>query len=440
MYRLKDIQKKLAHVVGWRKPYDTRFTIIEELTETESGLYFQGAHPLMTLENMFSIMPDTYGAQFRDYSEFQDYKTGDVVTHLKNSDGSFRYWQAIAPSTGMNPPSSPEAWRETTPLSLFLQELTDDGIAKAIQTFAREKQLEKETRAIMERKAFFDGAGRIQATVQNRHKIVGFEIVPLRAMGVTSTFEKIGLQMTGATGRIRLYLFHSSQPEPVRVFNLDFTAKNGGFQWFPIDDCHLPYIADGNDAGGAWYLCYNQDELPMGMEAINVSKDWSREPCGTCNTGNIEVWRTLTKYMQVSPFMVDVPEGFLEYPVLWDVSRMMYTNTANYGLNCSVSIGCDLTDFIVSQRHIFQTAIQLQVAAIGLRMLAMNPSVRVNRNQSNVTRMDILYEIDGNTNAPRPGGLGYELREAYKAIQLDTQGLDRACLGCNNRGVKYRTV
>ena len=70
----------------------------------------------------------------------------------------------------------------------------------------------------------------------------------------------------------------------------------------------------------------------------------------------------------------------------------------------------------------------------------MNPNVRVNRYQSNATRTDILYELDGNTSGVRPGGLGYQLKKAYEALKLDTQGLDRVCLSCNNRGVRYKAV
>jgi hypothetical protein len=72
--------------------------------------------------------------------------------------------------------------------------------------------------------------------------------------------------------------------------------------------------------------------------------------------------------------------------------------------------------------------------------MAMNPDVRVNRNQSNASKMDILYELDGNTNSQRPNGLGYELKKAYEALSLDTSGIDRICLTCNNGGVKYRTI
>lgn len=440
MIRINEICEALKNVCGWEQSYDPAKAIDDNLTQTESGLYFQGAHPLLTLDNMEAIMPDDWGIQYPVWDALTQWKQNKVVQYGNDTNGNKLFWKAKADNVGEEPTEDSLFWSKYNILSDFLERMTRNGIATAIQTFTQIKQLDKETRNLLERRTFFDGAGRIRATLQNNHKLVGFEIVPVRAMGVTAKIEKIGLQMTGGTGVVRMYLFHSSQIDPIKTFDLNFTVTNGGFQWFPLNDCYLPYISDKNNAGGAWFLCYNQDELPAGMEAINVSKDWSREPCGTCNMGSVEVWRELTKYLQVTPFMYNAPETFAEYPELWDIAYTMYTRTQNYGLNCEITIGCDLTDFIISQRQIFQTVIQRQVAAIALRTLAMNPNVRVNRNQSNATRMDILYELDGNTSGVRPGGLGYDLKKSYEALQIDTQGLDRICLACYNRGVRYRTV
>jgi hypothetical protein len=441
MYRIKEIQDALLHVCGWEQSYNPKEAIDSDLTRSESGLMFQGAHPLLTLDTMRAIMPDDWGYQYPEWNSRETYSAGTIVQHDLNGNDDELYWESIRDNnTNEIPGESVLFWKPYNILSDFLERVTRNGIATAIQTFTQIKQLDKETRNLLERRTFFDGAGRIRATLQNTHKLVGFEIVPVRALGVTAKIEKIGLQMTGGTGIVKMYLFHSSQIDPIKTFDLDFQVKNGGFQWFTLEDCFLPYISKDNNSGGSWFLCYNQDELPQGMEAINVSKDWSREPCGTCNIGSVEVWRELTKYLQVTPFMYNAPETFAEYPELWDIAYTMYTNTQNYGLNCEITVGCDLTDFIISQRQIFQDVIQKQVAVIALRALAMNPNVRVNRYQSNATRTDILYELDGNTSGVRPGGLGYQLKKAYEALKLDTQGLDRVCLSCNNRGVRYKAV
>lgn len=330
-------------------------------------------------------------------------------------------------------------WEPYNYLSDYLRRLTKNSILTAVNTFLQNKELARETKSLVERRTFFDGAARLKATVDNRHRIVGMEIVPVRAMGVTAKIERIGLQMTGGTGDITVYLFHSSQVEPVKTAVLHYTNTAGCFQWFTLTDFYLPYIGKDTDAGGAWFLCYCQDNLPEGMEALSVAKDWSAEPCQTCLGGSIEGWKQLTKYLQVSPFAVKAPEGWAEQPEMFDIGRLAYTNTCNYGINAEITIGCDLTDFIIEQRAMFASVIQKQVAVNALRTLAMNPDVRVNRHQVNVTRDQILYEVDGNPQG-RTSGLAAELATAYRALALDTQRLDRVCLCENNHGVKYRTV
>lgn len=138
--------------------------------------------------------------------------------------------------------------------------------------------------------------------------------------------------------------------------------------------------------------------------------------------------------------MVSSPSYFEQSPELWSLENNMYTSMQNYGLNVEISIGCDLTDFIISQRSLFQNLIQQEVAAVALRTIALNPDVNVNRNQVNASREDILYELDGNTSGVKPGGLGYRIEQTIKSLRLDTQKIDRVCLSCNNGGVKFKTI
>lgn len=440
MIRLQEIQAALLPVVGWQQDYNPSNQIDEDLLTSESGLTFQGAHPLVTLQNVRSIMPDDYMFQYPEWEALKAYPVNTVVRYTDDEDVQ-KLYISTERTTGRDPnPTESYKWREYNMVSAFIRNLTLQGINTAIQQFMMDKQLNKETQSLLERRTFFDGAARLQATIDPTGKLCGFEIIPVRAMGVTTKIERIGLQMIGGTGTVRLYLFHSSQVDPIKVIELEYTNTKGGFQWFrPNEDIYLPYISDNTDSGGAWFLFYNQNELPVGMQALNVSKDWSVEPCQTCLGGSIESWRQITKYLQVSPFGVHAPSTFEEYPEMFDIAEVNYTNTMNYGLNLEISVGCDLTDFIISQRMMFANVIQKQVAATVLRTLAMNPDVRVNRNQVNATRDQILYELDGNPQG-RASGLGYELKQAYKALSLDTRGLDRICLQCNNHGVKYRTV
>lgn len=444
MIRIPDIVSALTPLVGWRQAYSPLEAIDEELTHSESGLYYQDAHPLLTLNNIMAVVPDSFTLRYPKWIISQPYKKGQKVWHDRC------VWVALQDNIGMEPPANDfngdfsndfggEYWRAYNFLSDYIMQQMQAGISQTVQTFLQIKGLLRETKELLERRTFFDGSGRLDNLQPLQGNVVGMEINPVRSMGVTSKIERIGLQMTGATGKVRVYLFHSSQRAPIKVADLEFTKTNGGFQWFDMKDWFMPYISDGNNSGGSWYLVYNQNDLPQGMMAVNATKDWSREPCMTCNPGSVAGWRELTKYLLISPFKTHAYETFEEYPELWDIEDNIYTNTCNYGINVEVSVGCDLTDFIIEQRMMFATVLQRQVATNLLRTMAMNPDVRVNRNQSNVSQQAILYELDGNPQG-RETGLGYDLKKGYEALELNTRDIDRICLTCRPVGVRYRTV
>lgn len=127
-------------------------------------------------------------------------------------------------------------------------------------------------------------------------------------------------------------------------------------------------------------------------------------------------------------------------PRMWDIENNIYTYDNNYGLNLEVSVGCDFTDFIISQSGMFQEVIAKQVAVDMLREFAFNANVRTNRHSISASRVDILYEIDGDSSSMKKSGLSNQLDQAFKALRIDTSGIDRICLPCKNNGVKYRTV
>lgn len=181
MIRINEICEALKNVCGWEQSYDPAKAIDDNLTQTESGLYFQGAHPLLTLDNMEAIMPDDWGIQYPVWDALTQWKQNKVVQYGNDTNGNKLFWKAKADNVGEEPTEDSLFWSKYNILSDFLERMTRNGIATAIQTFTQIKQLDKETRNLLERRTFFDGAGRIRATLQNNHKLVGFEIVPVRA-------------------------------------------------------------------------------------------------------------------------------------------------------------------------------------------------------------------------------------------------------------------
>lgn len=448
MVRAIDIQEKLLHLIGWEQNYDTSdLKISDALTVSESGLYFQQIHPLLTLQNMSCIAPDFKNMTFEEYNAEKPYSKGNVIKY-----GSLLY-KALQNSTGKQPDIESEYWVETNPFSEWLESKTKASIQKAISRYCNEKIAQGTYKTLCENRTLFDGTGRLVDVVKNKKNLVGFEIVPIRAKGVTTKINKIGLQFT-EPGEYTLYLMHSSMDAPVKIIKLNKIRKNS-IEWFSLNDVYLPYQSEDNDAGGSWYLCYFQSELPEGSQAIRKDKDWSKEPCGSCSRKELLAWMAWSKYIEVHPFYVneelingmqddfndDFNNDFSKQPIhLWDVENNQYTYDNNYGLNLEITISCDITDFIIEQRMLFQDIIAKQVAVDMLREFAYNANVRTNRHSINASRLDILYEVDGDSSSMKKSGLSYQLDMAFKAIKLSTEGIDRVCLPCKNNGIKYRTV
>lgn len=430
----------MLHVVGWEQHFNPReYAIAEDLTTSESGLYFQQIHPLLTLDNLRSIAPNFDNASFDAYLSSTTYLPGMLVSYEGNM------YKAVQRSQGQTPAENPEYWQKTDTFSNWLEGKTKASIQKAILRFCTEKALTGAYKNLFENRVLFMNSGRIVDTIPNNNHLVGFEVVPIRSKGVTTKIEKIGLQFT-KPGRYTIYIVHSSSAEPVYTLELDKT-KADSMEWFKLDNVLLPFMSESSDAGGSWFICYDQSALPADSFAIRKNKDWAKGPCPGCSRAEYDLWLAWSQYLEVHPFRVsnlevpyDSTDLITSTPNLWDISKNDYTYDTNYGLNLELTVACDITDFIVEQRHIFSDVIALQVVCDMLREFAYNPNVRTNRNSINASRSDILTLLDGDDSAFRKSGLSVRLDEAFKALDLSTRGIDRVCLPCANHGVKYRTV
>ena len=435
MIRIKDLNEQLLHLVGWQQSYDTsEVKLSDNLTQSESGMYFQQVHPLLTLPNLMSIAPDFKNTNFPEHDANSSYKEGVVVT-LED-----KYYKSIKDVPANTEITNDEYWIETNLFSEWLEDKTKASIIKLINKFINMKLADKASKSLIENKTLFDGAGRLTNLATNRDRFVGFEVDTVRSKGVTVKINKIGLQFT-KPGKYKIFIMHSSCDTPVYSFEFE-KLKSNSIEWFkPKEDILLPYESQEIDAGGSWYIGYLQSDLPENSQAINRDRDWSTQPCKGCSRQEFLAWQAWSKYIEIHPFYVDENQLLGEDEQMYfDPEIMNFTYDANYGINLDVSVYCDLTDFIIKQKQLFQDVIAKQVAVDFLREFAYNPNVRTNRRSINASRTDILYELDGDSSSMKHSGLNYELDLALKALNFSTQGLDRVCLPCVNHGLKYRTV
>lgn len=435
MIRVNDIQSAFINLVGWKQGYSSNNTIISDaLTVSESGLYFQQAHPLITLDNISSLAPDFSNVMHAAYDKSKYYNRYDVVSY------NTKLYIALLNSHGVEPGTlqSSQYWAETDQFSEWLREKTNSSIINAIVRFCTEKNVNGAP-MLCENKTLFEGNDVVSTPVDNSNKLVGFELVSARAKGVTLKINKIGLSFT-EPGAYTLYLMHTSSSNPIKEIKL-VKSKYRSTEWFSQTDLFLPYVSDSTNAGGSWYLAYKQSELPQNSKAINKDFNFKSGPCQSCSRSQTLNWSAWSKYLEVHPFSIDENDANVAAEMsMWNTDDNQYDYSMTHGINLDVSVACDITDFIIENRTIFQSIIWKQLAIDMLRELAYNPSVRTNRNSLNISKMELLYEIDGDSTSLKKSGLKHEIDQLYKALKLSTDGIDRICMPCKNGGIKYRTV
>ena len=468
MLRAKYIEDSLLGLVGWKQTDEANPDLLlsSNLLGSESGLYYQQAHPLLTLNNMASIAPDFSDYTKPEYDDTTTYLKDQIVkvTTTTEESATVRYFKAISNvPAGVKPGVSdgwPNYWIETSPFSEWLEDKTRATIYKAIYTYLNDKQNKGTYKNLLEDRILFDVTTRISDKIANTDALVGFEIIPARAKGVTIKINKIGLHFS-MPGTYKVYIMHSSKREP--VYTLTFTkTQSNTCEWFKTDSLYLPYIgSEDGTVAGSWYVCYLQSELPTNSQAINRSYDWSGITCRTCNRRDYEAYLAWSKYMEINPFRVNSNDIVFDKPgdfnkdfsgdfsnlvlktkslVLWNAEDMQYFVDKTWGINLDVTVGCDLTDFIIDQRWLFQDVLMKQMAVDALREFVYNPNVRTNRHSVNAGRTEILYEIDGDSSSMRESGLAYELKQALGAVSLATSGINRVCLPCCNHGLRYKPI
>ena len=378
MYNATEILTGFAGLVGWRQNIDPAgVQVAAGLTASSSGIYYNGVHPLLTFDNIKAIAP-----------EFS--RISGLV--------------------------------EATAFNTWLQQKTDEGIIAGINRWIESKFEVKTARALIEREqVFYYGPGQVVAETPDAD-FVGLEILPVESLGMRITIERIGLNLTDAQD-IEIKLFHSDQNEPTESDTLSYGAT--GQEWFDLgwtlDATGTHWIGyDSGAISGAW------------INGINDFNFFSNGAPWIARNGRFCPFPAFRNFA-VSPFRAHGSDG----AVLWDLRNNRYTLSTNYGLNLVISVNCDYTDFLISQRSVLKNVIAQAVGYSMLRELAANPQALANRKVANTSRSELMFELQGKDGK---GGVVGTYAQAVEAANMNFEGnLDRKCLPCMKWGVKWKS-
>jgi len=450
MYRESDFQACMAGLVGWRQNTNPDYAALpSSLLSSSSGLYFQDEHPLISVQNIDQC---DYNYDQFNYPAWSAVTTYDIakgpVNWVRFTDNKI-YSSLQAANTNHSPDTSPLWWEVVDLSAQKIAQITSAAASKLLTRVFTEKKLNDVTKSIFENIQLFDGAGSLLNKEIREGRFCGFEIFLKDNRDLMTVIKKLGTQFTMANPDFVLYIFHSSQSQPLFKLPIALT-KAISFEWNTIasggNPIALKYIDLKNynyGVGGSFYVGYYEDDLPNGSMAINKGYDFGMIPyCRTCNN-DFRYWSSWSEYLRIQPFVIassDLagikPADTGGNPTLWDIHRNQYQYTKNYGLNLDLTVRCDVTDFLCRESYLFSDCLMKQVAMDVLNLIAF--SYR-NNTVSKETRDLAMYALNNKDN--NTPGVSSKFEKSLKALSFDISDLNSACLPCDKKyGSNWATI
>ena len=425
MLNVAEIKKEFTGLIGFSDDMSAHTQVLSSnLKQSSSGVYFQDAHPLVTLQVLEEIAPrDLRLLRFPEVEDIA-YAKGSIVRN-----GTQLYVALVDTTYNSATTRFTVDWEETTLFSIWLASKVEASVSKVVQTVLAASAINLDARNILAEAPLLIGAGYIKDTILNNNNLVGVIIEQKAVKGVSLKINRIGFQSTN-TGAIPLYIYHSSSATPVKTITLTKNAANS-FEWSVQNDLILSNYSYG--PSGYWIIAYNQNDLQnIDSQAIKMPVNLN-QACATCRQASI-----LGRFIDVVAFSVDNStfDG-----KLWDQNNNIYHTDTNFGLNLDISVVCDFTEIFTSHKNEFVNLIKLQFAVDMLREYIYNANARVNRTAAIASRADVVYALDGDSSKfSRRSGLSYDLERAYNAFMINTKGFNTRCLPCSRQGVKYKSI
>jgi len=302
------------------------------------------------------------------------------------------------------------------------------------------KKITKTNRTVLDRMTVFNGLAQLPNTIVNNGKFVGWMIALNKGKDTLLKIRSIGIQTTEPQASLPIYVFHSSQRDPIVTTSIT-TTKGGSFQWHDFETpIELSYYAsrDDNqdyDTGGFFYVGYFQDDL-VG-QAIKKNINLISPPCSTCDGGRYyRKWSQWSKFLQIRTGEVSSEKIDSADPEMVDSGDIGINDTNNYGLNFDISVECDLTKFIVDHLHLLVEPIKYSIAVGLLNELIYN-------SRDNVSRDKVLPLANRALHGdPVNGikGIMHYYTQSIEALDFDLSKLSSVCAGATHKGTRLSSL
>lgn len=424
MYRLGDITEVMKGRVGFHQTNDPDLPqLLDSITQSPSNLFLQDTHPLLTTNNLYQAAQNFSAYNYPEWEQPEEGESEyDEGTKVQKDNVVYE----SSEDENETVPGEDDSWLAIDLFSLYLMNMRTIAAQKTLAAIFENKKVDRNTKSLFENIYLFDNVGNRRNTVIKEDRFVGFQIRLRKHKHIAALIRKIGTQFTASIpDPINLYLYHSSQDEPVMVIPIEVTKSNS-FEWRNIEDIILCFSDQEYDSGGVFFLGYYESDIPFGCQAVTRDNYTFGKPmCRTCGS-DYRYFSEWSKYMDFMPFVVS-SEYLSVGRTLFNIDQVAYYPSTTFGLNFHLTVKCDLTEFLIENVDIMDQALANHLAYEFINSFSY--TLRDNADAKQI-REKAAFEMTRTD----VGGINPIMLRADKALSFDFSGFNTACLPCNKPG------
>jgi len=410
--------------------YDENFPAIDaDLQVSSTGFNIDTLHPLFTHFYFYNTVNDFNGYEdlvdtVKAYSASATYKLNDIARS-----GIKIYRSKISNNTN-NALTDTAKWAETNLYSNYFRNRLNTAYFQSVQLMINRKVgTSAGGKNILNNLQLYKKKGASSDSIPKTGRFCGFRMSVL-SNSVNLVLHKIALQLTQTQTNLKIYVYHADKRQPLKVFTLN---QSVAFDMFEHELENL--VLDWTMGTGDFIIGYYEDELTG--QAIRNNVDFAKMSGGCCNIDSVLDWEKYIKYVTIKPFYVNGSDlNLTTKELVWDIPQEMYVSENTFGINLWLSAICEVTDFIVRQKYIFQDVVKQYLVVSLLKDLAYSA-----RDTQVAAKVRGLIATEGGITKIMQAE-EQKLNVFIESLGFDTNGIHSPCLPDNNKLKKprFRTV
>lgn len=276
------------------------------------------------------------------------------------------------------------------------------------------KQLTR-ARTLLETVTPVSGVTRFTDQLTKSGRLVGIMLRPSASDTLAAVVQYIGVQFNTANPGLTLYIYETSQNEPIGSFALTGHDKALSLQWF-TREVICKYRGNTSGTGQKFLIGYFENELSG--NALNTKL--TSACCG--NERWVNAYRS---QVYVSGF--SIPGSQFTGTTMLDNTQIGETDTT-FGLHVRFYTTCEITDVICDNSLMFAM------------MIRKRGAMRIFRDYFNGTNVNREQDMSRDRAVTNYEMVKQEYDQLIKSQQFDLTNIDRKCMPCSQRDIRTATL